>query len=192
MDRVPRTLTRTMEEISWGEKVLVSPRYSTWTMGDPPWSVTLKGQDSISFLTVASSKRRPMRRLWKLQSDFVLSCSVWRRNSCSLDIEDGVLGVHGSLVLSGLTDQTLLRGEGDEWGSGEATLLVGDCGKALGFCANWSMVAVVNTYWSQHCYRRSWRHKSKWYLLSSKLKISPRLRVRGGFIIPRSIPMAPS
>jgi hypothetical protein len=31
-----------------------------------------------------------------------------------LDIEDGVLGVHGGLVLCSLTDQTLLVGEGDE------------------------------------------------------------------------------
>lgn len=46
-----------------------------------------------------------------------------------LDIEDGVGGVHGSLVLGRLTDETLLGGEGDERGSGEATLLVGDCKK---------------------------------------------------------------
>lgn len=44
----------------------------------------------------------------------------------SLDIKDGVLRVHGGLVLSGLTDQTLLIGEGDEGGSSKATLLVGD------------------------------------------------------------------
>ena len=49
----------------------------------------------------------------------------------SLDIEDGVLGVHSSLVLGRLTDQTLLAGEGHERGSGEATLLVGDCGQTL-------------------------------------------------------------
>lgn len=45
----------------------------------------------------------------------------------SLDIEDGVFGVHGSLVLCGLTDQSLLRSEGDERWRGEATLLVGNC-----------------------------------------------------------------
>lgn len=43
-----------------------------------------------------------------------------------LDIEDGVDWVHSSLVLSGLTDQTLLSSEGDERRGGEATLLVGD------------------------------------------------------------------
>lgn len=44
-----------------------------------------------------------------------------------LDIEDGVLGVHGSLVLSGLTDKALLVGERDEGRRGEASLLVGNC-----------------------------------------------------------------
>jgi hypothetical protein len=44
----------------------------------------------------------------------------------TLGIEDGVDGVHGSVVLSGLTNQTLLVGEGDERGGGERTLLVGD------------------------------------------------------------------
>lgn len=46
--------------------------------------------------------------------------------SYSLDIEDGVDRVHGGLVLGGLTDQTLLSGEGDERGGGEGTLVVGD------------------------------------------------------------------
>jgi hypothetical protein len=45
----------------------------------------------------------------------------------SLDIEDSVLRVHGSLVLGRLADETLLTGERDERGSGEATLLVGNC-----------------------------------------------------------------
>jgi hypothetical protein len=44
----------------------------------------------------------------------------------SLDVEDGVDGVHGGLVLGGLTDQTLLSGEGDERRGGEGTLVVGD------------------------------------------------------------------
>ena len=44
----------------------------------------------------------------------------------SLNIEDGVLGVHSCLVLGCLTDETLLAGERDEGGSGEATLLVGN------------------------------------------------------------------
>jgi len=44
----------------------------------------------------------------------------------TLDIENGVDRVHSSLVLGGLTDQSLLRGERDERRGGEATLLVGD------------------------------------------------------------------
>jgi hypothetical protein len=46
----------------------------------------------------------------------VRNCSIVcsSRSSHSLDIEDGVDGVHGGLVLGGLTNQTLLSGEGDE------------------------------------------------------------------------------
>lgn len=47
-------------------------------------------------------------------------------NGSLLDIEDGVLRVHGSLVLGGFTDQTLLLGEGNEGRGGKATLLVGN------------------------------------------------------------------
>lgn len=50
-------------------------------------------------------------------------------DSHSLDIENSVDGVHGGLVLRSLTDQTLLGGEGDERWGGEASLLVGDCGR---------------------------------------------------------------
>merc|ERR1719284_2252740 len=42
----------------------------------------------------------------------------------SLDIEDGVGGVSGSLVLGSLTDLPLLFGETDIGGSGSVTLLV--------------------------------------------------------------------
>lgn len=48
-----------------------------------------------------------------------------------LDIEDGVLGVHGSLVLGGLTDKTLLVGERDEGRGGEASLLIGNCRSSI-------------------------------------------------------------
>jgi len=57
----------------------------------------------------------------------------------SLDIEDGVGGVHRGLVLCGLADQSLLGGEGDEGWGGEASLLVGDwiflsaCGTSIHF-----------------------------------------------------------
>jgi hypothetical protein len=46
----------------------------------------------------------------------VRNCSIVcsSRSSHSLDIEHGVDGVHGGLVLGGLTNQTLLSGEGDE------------------------------------------------------------------------------
>lgn len=54
------------------------------------------------------------------------SCSHPRAlGAHSLDIEDGVLWVHGGLVLRGLSDETLLGGEGDERRGGEASLLVG-------------------------------------------------------------------
>lgn len=57
----------------------------------------------------------------------VRCCPILRVSvSNSLDIEDGVDGVHGGLVLGGLTDQTLLGGEGDERRGGEGTLVVGD------------------------------------------------------------------
>jgi hypothetical protein len=57
------TLIKTMDDTSCGENCLVSFKYSTCTMGLPPWSMILKGHDSTSFLTVGSSKRRPMSRL---------------------------------------------------------------------------------------------------------------------------------
>lgn len=43
-----------------------------------------------------------------------------------LDVKDRVLGVHSSLVLRGLTDQTLLVGEGHERRRCVTTLLVGN------------------------------------------------------------------
>ena len=70
-----RTLTRIMAEISWGEKVFSSPRYSTETLGLPLSSTTLKGQDSMSFLTVGSSNLRPIRRLEWL-SEIVPICAL--------------------------------------------------------------------------------------------------------------------
>lgn len=66
------TLTRTIAEISWGENVLVSPRYSTWTTGLVPCSTTLNGHDSISFLTMGSLKGRPIRRLSQKRIGLVL------------------------------------------------------------------------------------------------------------------------
>lgn len=54
----------------------------------------------------------------------MIPCLIGFRDS--LDVEDGVLRVHSSLVLGGLTDQTLLLGERNEGGSGEATLVVGN------------------------------------------------------------------
>jgi hypothetical protein len=53
------------------------------------------------------------------------------RLSDILDIKDGVLGVHGSLVLGCLTDKTLLVGERDEGRGGEASLLVGNCRSSI-------------------------------------------------------------
>lgn len=44
----------------------------------------------------------------------------------TLGIEDSVVGVHGDLVLGGITNETLGVGETDEGGSGAVTLVVGD------------------------------------------------------------------
>jgi hypothetical protein len=44
----------------------------------------------------------------------------------ALGIEDGVGGVHGDLVLGGITDQALGVGEGDEGRGGAVPLVVGD------------------------------------------------------------------
>lgn len=44
----------------------------------------------------------------------------------TLDIEDGVGGVHGDLVLRGIADETLGVCEGNERGGGAVTLVVGD------------------------------------------------------------------
>ena len=48
-----------------------------------------------------------------------------------LDVEDGVGGVHGSVVLRGLTNQALLVGKGDKGGGSVATLLVGNLMKSV-------------------------------------------------------------
>lgn len=87
----------------------------------PPNSEIGSSEDGImkcvpySFLTVGSSKRRPINRL---QPQISLKVSkAWKQMEFSkrlLDIEDGISWVHGSLVLCGLTDQTFLVGEGDE------------------------------------------------------------------------------
>ena len=94
---------------------------------------------------MGSSKGRPIRRLfcifvrilfhriedrppteakigneWRDQMDRVC------KGQNSLDVENGVLRVHSSLVLGGLTDQTLLVGERDEGGGSVATLVVGN------------------------------------------------------------------
>jgi len=44
-----------------------------------------------------------------------------------LSVEDGIPGIESSLVLCGITDQTLLLGEGNERRSNTVTLLVGNC-----------------------------------------------------------------
>jgi hypothetical protein len=44
----------------------------------------------------------------------------------SLGVEDGVVRVHGDLVLGGISDQSLRVVEGDVRGSGSVSLVVGD------------------------------------------------------------------
>ena len=76
--------------------------------------MTLNGHDSISFLTVGSSKRRPINRLQPRISANPPRRAESKNDKDLLDIEDGVSGVHGSLVLRRLTDQALLVGERHE------------------------------------------------------------------------------
>jgi hypothetical protein len=66
-------------------------------------------------------------------------------SSYELDIEDSVLGVHGGLVLRSLTDQTLLVGERDEGGGGEATLLVGNCERSVRNLAPLVVCILIST-----------------------------------------------
>lgn len=75
---------------------------------------------------MGSSKRRPIKRLSFHQVSTKRTYQLASVARDSLDVEDGVLRVHGSLVLGGLTDQTLLVGEGNERGSSIATLVVGN------------------------------------------------------------------
>ena len=44
----------------------------------------------------------------------------------TLSVEDGVVGVHGDLVLGSVTNQSLTLAEGDIGGGGTVTLVVGD------------------------------------------------------------------
>lgn len=49
----------------------------------------------------------------------------------TLSVKDGVLGVHGSLILGGITNQTLVVREGDVGGGGAVALFVGNDFNAL-------------------------------------------------------------
>jgi hypothetical protein len=60
----------------------------------------------------------------------------------TLSIENGVLGVHGSLVLGGITNKTLVVRESDIRRSGTVTLLVGNDFNTLGFPNTNTGVAV--------------------------------------------------
>jgi hypothetical protein len=61
----------------------------------------------------------------------------------TLSIENGVLGVHGSLVLSSITDKTFLVRESDVRRSGTVTLLVGNDFNTLGFPNTNTGVAIL-------------------------------------------------
>ena len=98
---------RTIEEISWGEKVFVSFKYSTCTTGLPPWSTTLKGHDTISFFTVGSSNLLPINRLESVSPLVVVKVLACALIGDVLDVEYGVRRVHGGLILSRLADQPL-------------------------------------------------------------------------------------
>lgn len=79
----------------------------------------------------------------------------------TLGVEDGVVRVHGDLVLGRITDQTLGVGEGNERGSGAVTLVVGD---------NLNAVITVDTRGTVSKSSLAYgleqiltRHMSRWY-----------------------------
>lgn len=76
----------------------------------------------FTFLTVGSSKRRPINRLGKNVS-FVAHQA---QQIILLDIEDSISWVHSSLILGRLSNQSLLVGETDETGCRERSRLVGN------------------------------------------------------------------
>jgi hypothetical protein len=74
-------------------------------------------------VTEGSSNLRPIKRLQTVR----LMSPIPQHKRYVLGVEDGVGGVKSSLVLGGISDQTLLVGEGNEGRSNTVTLLVGDC-----------------------------------------------------------------
>ena len=67
---------------------------------------------------------------------FVRNARSSRKNLdfvASLDVEDGIPGIHRGLILRSLSDETLLLSEGDEGGGGEAALFIG----------NWKVVSIM-------------------------------------------------
>lgn len=119
-----------MAEISWAENCLVSPRYSTSIRGSPLWSTTLKGQVWVSFFTLGSSKRRPIKRLLTAKKllapeepQFGTECG----GGDILGVKNSVSWVKSGLILCSITNQALLLSEGNErWGN-SVSLLVGNC-----------------------------------------------------------------
>ena len=90
----------------------------------------------------------------------------------TLSIEDGVFGVHGSLVLGSITNETLLVRESDIGGSSTVTLLVGNDFNTFGF-------PDTNT------------RITKAYSLESLATHNYNIR-SDIYVVPKSIPMAPS
>lgn len=99
---------------------LVSPRYSTWTTGLPPWLMTLKGKCFISDCTSASSNLRPIRRLASNTLHMLQSNS-----KCNMQrIHARIVRVQSYLVLRSIANETLWIGKCDIWGCCTISLII--------------------------------------------------------------------
>lgn len=99
----------------------------------------------------------------------------------TLGVEDGLLGVHGSLVLGGITNETFALGESDVRGGGAVTLVVGNDFDTLIDPPTDTRVGGTKVYWRTKQPRkldeRSVSTRSTWKLNAKQCK-TPRRRQR--------------